>query len=194
MWSMARDRAFPFSSYFASVSKTLQMPLRAMWAIIVVNALCGLLVLGSDLAFYAIISGGGVTLQVFCCIPILCVVLRGRSVVLPSRQHFDLGRWGYAVNIASLLWSIVVVLFYVFPQYVPVAGAIENMNWAILIVAAIVVFGGGYWICKGHKEYMMRGNSVMEDSVVVIEGKTDAPMFRDGNIDGSELGRDGEKD
>lgn len=41
---------------------------------------------------------------------------------------------------------------------------------------------------------MMTGISVMEDSVVVIEGKTDAHMFRDGNIDGSESGRDGEKD
>jgi choline transport protein len=47
-----------------------------MNVIIVVNLIVGLLVLGSDLAFYAIISGGGVTLQVSYCIPILCVVCR----------------------------------------------------------------------------------------------------------------------
>jgi choline transport protein len=89
----------------------------------VLNLLTGLLVLGSSLAFYAIISGGGVALQVSYCVPILCVVLRGRHH-LPPRPHFDLGRWGYAVNITGLLWSIIVILFYIFPQYVPVVGAI----------------------------------------------------------------------
>ena len=83
-WSMARDRAFPWSEYFAKVSDRFQMPLRAMVGFIVLNLLTGLLVLGSSLAFYAIISGGGVALQVSYCVPILCVVLRGRHH-LPSQ-------------------------------------------------------------------------------------------------------------
>lgn len=165
-WSMARDRAFPFSDYFAHVSKRFTMPLRAMVAVIVINLLVGLLVLGSDLAFYAIISGGGVTLQVSYCVPILCVVLKGREH-LPPRPHFDLGRWGYAVNVTALLWSIVVVLFYIFPQYVPVVGVIANMNWAIAIVAGVVVFGGLYWIIKGRHEYLIFHNSILDDNVVV---------------------------
>lgn len=56
-WSMARDRAFPFSDYFAQVNKRFTMPLRAMVGVLVLNLLVGLLVLGSDLAFYAIIFG-----------------------------------------------------------------------------------------------------------------------------------------
>jgi choline transport protein len=111
-WAMARDKAFPYSSYFAKVNERFGMPLRAMMIFIVLNFLTGLIVLGSDLAFYAIISAGGVTLQLSYCVPILCVVLRGRDK-LPARPHFDLGRWGYAINVASLLWSIVVVLFYI---------------------------------------------------------------------------------
>ncbi len=137
-----------------------------MVAFIIVNLLTGLLVLGSDLAFYAIISGGGVALQVSYCVPILCVVLRGRRH-LPPRPHFDLGRWGYTVNIISLLWSIVVVLFYIFPQYVPVVGEIANMNWAIVILGGIVVFAGVYWVLKGRHEYLLEGNSLLDDTVVV---------------------------
>lgn len=167
MWSMFRDRGFPFSAYFSQVSTRFQMPLRAMNAIIVVNLTVGLLVLGSDLAFYAIISGGGVTLQVSYCIPILCVVSRGRSI-LPPRPHFDLGKWGYMINVVSLLWSVVVVLFFVFPQYGPVVGAIANMNWAIAILAGVVVFGGIYWVCKGRREYLVGSNTVMDENVVVI--------------------------
>jgi len=165
-WSMARDRAFPFSDYFAHVSKRFTMPLRAMIAFIVINLLVGLLVLGSDLAFYAIISGGGVALQVSYCVPILCVVLRGRKH-LPPRPHFDLGRWGYAVNILALLWSMIVLIFYIFPQYVPVVGDIANMNWAIAILGGVVLFGGVYWLLKGRHEYLVFGNSILDDSVVV---------------------------
>ncbi|CZR67909.1 related to choline permease [Phialocephala subalpina] len=169
VWSMARDRAFPFSSYLSQISTRFQMPLNAMNAIIVVNLIVGLLVLGSKLAFFAIISGGGVTFQVSFCIPILCVVCRGRSI-LPPRPNFDLGKWGYPINIASLLWSVIVVLFFVFPQFVPVVGTgnIQNMNWAIAILAGVVVFGGLYWVLKGRKEYLVDSNTVMDESVVVM--------------------------
>src|SRR6187402_1138596 len=167
IWSMARDRAFPCSKYLSRISPTLQMPLRAMSALTVLNLLVGLLVLGSSLAFYAIISGGGATLQISYCIPILCVVCRGRSI-LPPRPHFDLGRWGYTVNIISLLWSVVVLLFFVFPQFVPVVGAIENMNWAIAILGGVVLFAGIYWGLKGRKEYLVGSNTVMDDNVVVV--------------------------
>lgn len=180
-WSMARDRAFPFSNYFAHVSKRFTMPLRAMIGVIVINLLVGLLVLGSDLAFYAIISGGGVALQVSYCVPILCVVLRGRKH-LPPRPHFDLGRWGYAINIVSLLWSIIVLLFYIFPQYVPVVGDIANMNWAIAILGGVGLFGGIYWLLKGRHEYLVFSNSILDDNVLVhgyglVNGRGAATTF-----------------
>jgi choline transport protein len=167
MWSMARDKAFPFSDYFSKINQRFLMPLRAMMAVLVVDVLVGLLVLGSDLAFYAIISGGGVTLQLSYCIPILCVVFRGRSI-LPARPNFDLGKWGYAVNIISLLWSVIVVLFYCFPQFVPVVGEIANMNWATAILAGVVVFSGIYWAFKGRKKYLVNSNTVLDDTLVMI--------------------------
>jgi choline transport protein len=184
---MAKDRAFPWSSYFAQIDKRFQIPLRAMMGVIFLNFLVGLLVLGSDLAFYAIISAGGVTLQVSYCIPILCVVVKGRKW-LPPRPYFDLGRWGYAINVTSLLWSIVVVLCYIFPQYVPVVGAIENMNWAMAILAAVVLFAGIYWVIKGRHEYLVGTNSILDDNMVfhgkaVIKGRDAALSFgppRDG--------------
>lgn len=40
-WSMARDKAFPYSEYFAHVSTRFHIPLRAMIAILVVDLIIG---------------------------------------------------------------------------------------------------------------------------------------------------------
>ncbi|KAK0119256.1 hypothetical protein ONS95_008107 [Cadophora gregata] len=106
-WSMARDRAFPYSSYFATVDKRFGIPLRAMIAILVIDLIIGLIVLGSDYAFQAIISGGGVTLQVGYVTPIIIVLVRGRKI-LPARPNFDLGSWGYLINVISVCWCMLV--------------------------------------------------------------------------------------
>jgi choline transport protein len=110
-WSIAHDRAFPCSEYLAVVSKRFGIPLRAMLAIIVVDLVIGLIVLGSDLAFQSIISGGGVTLQIGYVTPVIVLLCRGRGI-LPPRPHFDLGRWGYPINIISVCWSLIIITMY----------------------------------------------------------------------------------
>lgn len=116
-WRMAKDGGFPFAKFHSQISERFDTPLRTMFTLLIINALAGSLVLGSDLAFWALISGGSITLQLSFFIPILCVsitssspfysradsdfqvVCRGRNI-LPDRPYFDLGRWGYLVNIS----------------------------------------------------------------------------------------------
>jgi len=40
-WSMARDKAFPYSEYFAHVSTRFHIPLRCMVAILVIDLVIG---------------------------------------------------------------------------------------------------------------------------------------------------------
>lgn len=114
-WSMARDKAFPFSDYLAVVNKRFGIPLRAMLAIVVIDLVIGLIVLASDLAFESIISGGGVTLQVGYVTPVIILLVRGRKI-LPPHPNFDLGRWGYPINIISVCWSLIIIVMYSFPM------------------------------------------------------------------------------
>ncbi len=145
----------------------------------------GLIVLGSDLAFESIISGGGVTLQIGYVTPVIVVrtsphlhpstltlqvLIRGRSI-LPARPHFDLGRWGYPVNIISVCWSLIIIAMYLSPLYVPVTPAtIDYMNWSCLIVGATLLLPGIYWVWRARFRYIKEGNSVLEDNVVWIDG------------------------
>ena len=59
------------------------------------------------------------------------------------------------------------VLFYVFPQYVPVVGAIQNMNWAIAMLGGVFLFAGIYWFVKGRHEYLIGSNSILDDTLVM---------------------------
>ena len=59
------------------------------------------------------------------------------------------------------------MLFYVFPQYLPVVGDIANMNWAIAIVGVVVLVAAVTWIAKARKHYMVEGPPILEGEVVV---------------------------
>ena len=50
-WAFARDRAIPFDRYFAHVNKEQQIPVRMVVLISILEALLGLLYLGSTTAF-----------------------------------------------------------------------------------------------------------------------------------------------
>lgn len=106
---MARDRAFPFSNFFATISTRFEIPVNTLIGVLVLDFLLGLIVLGSDYGFQAIVSCGGICIQVGYLVPILVLLVRGRKV-LPQRKEFDLGRLGYAVNIFSAGWSLLIIV------------------------------------------------------------------------------------
>lgn len=122
----------------------------------------GLTVLGSDLAFQSIVSGGGILLQIGYVVPVLVVLIRGRQV-LPPRPHFDLAGWGYLVNFISVGWALLTIVMFAFPLYVPVTVAtIDYMNWSCIIVGATLIFPGVYWIFAARFKYIKETNSLLE--------------------------------
>ena len=116
---MARDFAFPFSEWFAKVSTRFGIPVRALTGVLILDMILGLIVLGSDYAFQAIVSCGGVCIQIGYVIPIIIILVRGRKI-LPPHPNFDLGRFGLLINVLSVGWSSLIITMLFFPMYVPV--------------------------------------------------------------------------
>ena len=106
---MARDTAFPFSSWFAKISDRFDIPLRTLTGVLVIDLILGLIVLGSDYGFQAVVSCGGICFQIGYTVPIVVLLIRGRKV-LPPHPNFDLGRFGYAINIISVCWSSLIIV------------------------------------------------------------------------------------
>jgi choline transport protein len=57
-------------------------------------------------------------------------------------------------------------------MYLPVNLAnLGNMNWSIVVIGAIIVLPGIYWITHARHVYIKEGDSVLDsDPEVVVEG------------------------
>lgn len=61
------------------------------------------------------------------------------------------------------------------PLYLPVTGDnVGNMNWAVAIVGAEVLWSGAYWIYAARHKYMKESSALLtiEDSMQVLDGRT----------------------
>lgn len=100
-YAFARDRGMPFSSVFAQVHPTLDVPINALLWTVAWVIVFGCIFLGSTSTFNAITSASVVALGVTYAIPPTINVLRGRKM-LPENRYFKVPEpFGWIVNIVS---------------------------------------------------------------------------------------------
>ena len=153
-WAFARDKAIPFDTYFAHVNKRQQVPVRMVVLISILQALLGLLYLGSTTAFDAVISMSILGLYASYLLPIIFMLLqRYRKTTSIPRGVFRLGHiGGYITNIASVLWLIFAMIFSTFPNYEPVNA--QNMNYSVVVMSGWLVAGAAYYYTGGNHRYV----------------------------------------
>lgn len=64
---------------------------------------------------------------------------------------FRLGRWGLSINLISIAYTMVLIIFMVLPPYQPVT--VQNMNYAGVVFAAVLFFIMVLWISHGQRVY-----------------------------------------
>ena len=149
-WSLSRDNATPFASYFAQVHPTLNCPVRATVAMSVMVTLLGCIYVGSTTAFQALISSFIVLSSLSYFGAIFPHVLSGRRNMVPG--PFYMGQnLGMAVNITALMYILVTVVFFCFPLVLPVT--VQNMNYTSVITVGLMALTATWWIFRGRREY-----------------------------------------
>lgn len=134
------------------VSPTMHIPLRAVLVSLCVTCLVSLINIGSTTALNAIVSLGVVALLSSYFITIACLVWRRlRGEPLPPRR-WSLGRYGLAINIASLIFLIPIYFFAFWPAVTPVEAS--SMNWAVLMYSAVVIWSLVYYLIWGRHSYV----------------------------------------
>ena len=172
IWSFARDGGLPFSnvlSYVSSLTTTKiptptpltyssqvthgwNIPLNAVMVSLIVTVLLSLINIGSTVALQAIISLTISSLVSSYMITIGCVLLkRLRGEPLPYRR-WSLGRYGLAINAASLCFLAPIFVFSFFPLATPVVAA--TMNWSIVIYSGVIIFAITYYFLYARHVYV----------------------------------------
>lgn len=94
-WAFARDGGIPASFLWKKVNARTQVPINAVLLSAVVNALLGLIYLGSSAAFNAFTGVATICLGASYGFPILCSVIRKRALVKDA--PFSLGKFGMLI-------------------------------------------------------------------------------------------------
>ena len=152
LFAFARDKGIPFASFFSYVPPGWEIPLNAIIASMTFSILLSLIILGSTVAYNNITSlglGALISSYIICIGSVLLRRIRGQRL-LPRR--FNLGSWGLAVNVFSLLFLALLYVMIFFPA-VPNPTAME-MNWAVLIYGGVMLLSLVYFALVGRKTYL----------------------------------------
>ncbi|CAG9984530.1 unnamed protein product [Clonostachys byssicola] len=154
LWAFARDKATPFDRHLSKVDDKLKVPVHSVVAVLVFQAALGLIYLGSTAALNAILSMAAIGMYLSYILPIIYMLVYGRRrhETKRSYRYLRLPDWlGVSLNVVSIVWIVLVIIFSTFPSTMPVTA--ETMNYSIVVLAGWLVFGVVYYLTYGRHKF-----------------------------------------
>jgi choline transport protein len=148
-WALSRDKAVPFSDFFAKVSHRWDNPIRANVLCAIVTTCVGCIYVGNTTAFNAFVGSFVVMTTISYGIAIAAHMCTRRRSVLPGPFH--LGRWGWFINGVSILYIVFSDIVFCFPPVQPVTAA--NMNYVSVILGGFFTFVTLWWLLRARRDY-----------------------------------------
>lgn len=150
---------------FVQVSRYYMIPVRAIVLVTVVAFLLGLINIGSSTGFHALTSLALIGHYTSYLLPISLMVFRRLSGKEIPWGPWTMGRWGLPVNLFSIAYSTVLLVFMVFPPYQPVSA--QNMNYASLVFGAVIIVSTIFWFIYGRRTYYGPVRDVIEQLHII---------------------------
>lgn len=162
-WTLARDNATPFSSYFSRVHPTFRNPFNATLCCGIITTVLGCIYVGSSTAFNAFVSSFVQLTTLSYLMAILPHLLSRRAKVTPAWFWMH-GVTGYVVNVVTCFFIIVFDVIFCFPYALPVDA--KSMNYASLMTGGLSLFVGVWWFARqsayeGPKSVVMQNEGEM---------------------------------
>jgi amino acid permease (GABA permease) len=135
LYAFSRDGAVPGSNIWSKINKKFDIPLYALLLSTLIQGLLGLIYLGSSAAFNAFTGVATICLSASYGLPVFILLIRGRHLV--NDAPFHLGKFGYVINIITIVWILLAIVLFTMPTSIPVTPS--SMNYASVL---FVFFGG----------------------------------------------------
>ncbi|RMJ22433.1 Amino acid permease, partial [Aspergillus sp. HF37] len=152
-WSFSRDEALIFSSRLSRIHPSLGVPVLALILNGILVLLVGIVYIISTTAFNAFISTTVIVAQISYAVPAFILLCRRRPAhFLPPSRKFRLPAvLGYFANGVTVVWAVILLVFFCFPKQFPVTGG--NMNYASPVLAIMALLGIANWFAYARKWY-----------------------------------------
>lgn len=138
------------------------IPIRTIFLITVLLFILGLVNIGSSTAFHAIVSLTLIGQYTSYLLAITLMVMRRFSKKHIPFGPWSLGRFGLPINLCSMVFSLLIMTFMIFPPYQPVDA--ENMNYGSLVLGIVFIISATSWLVNGRKVYFGPVREVIENS------------------------------
>lgn len=145
MWSLSRDGVLPYSKYLYKISGERSIPINCLLVQLVICILVILPSFGSVVYWEAIMSAAVISINVSYGLPLLCRLIWVRNDM--PKGPFHLGKFGLPLNLISVVWAGFFGVVLCLPSASPVSP--ENMNWASLMIGAVMCFSIFFWFISG---------------------------------------------
>ena len=116
------------------------------------TVLLSLINIGSTTAFNALISLATFALYISYGFPIVLLVIRrfrGQNIEFGP---WSMGRFGLFTNLVAIAFCTFLTIFLPFPTIIPVTA--QNMNWAVVVFAAVMLFAVTNWYVVGKTRFV----------------------------------------
>ncbi|RDW68079.1 amino acid transporter-4 [Coleophoma cylindrospora] len=149
-YAFARDGALPFSKFWSKVNSVTSTPLHSVWLVVVFSCLLNTIGIGSTQTITAIFNITAPALDISYATVILARnIYSSRIKFVPG--PYTLGKWQKPLNWITIVWVFFISVVLLLPTERPIT--VLNMNYAVVVGAAIAVFSFGWWWAGARNTY-----------------------------------------
>ncbi|CAF1252123.1 unnamed protein product [Rotaria sp. Silwood1] len=149
LYAFSRDGAVPGSSIWSKINKRYDVPLHALLLSTLIQGLLGLIYLGSSAAFNAFTGVATICLSASYALPVFILLFRGRYLV--DSAPFHLGKFGYVINIITILWILLAIVLFTMPTAIPITPS--SMNYASVLFVFFAGVSILWYVISGRKHF-----------------------------------------
>ncbi|KAH0593835.1 hypothetical protein MHUMG1_08587 [Metarhizium humberi] len=149
IWSMARDKALP--QFLAKLEPRRNVPVWGNLVLVLPSILVYMIYIWNTTAFYGIMAGVLVAFQLSYIIPIGLYIVYAAWKKDLIKGPFNLGRLSYPCHVVAFIFGCFMTIVMSFPVYQQVTAA--NMNYASILVGAVLILSLCSWFTWGNKHY-----------------------------------------
>lgn len=148
---LARDKALPFSSFFARINTTFQSPVNAIFF----TAFCASLFLlllfdhNAAVAFESLVGLAVIGIELSYALPIFL-----KLVYCPAdfpHSAYSLGGYSRPLGVIACIWLVGISIIGFMPTEAPINA--RNMNWAVVVALVYGAIGAVNWILSSRHSF-----------------------------------------